>query len=241
MVVQRQHLDPKCRHHAGFGDDLDLGDGVADDAEGEYGPGPPARSPHRSGRAVDERQFGRRARPERALATARPPRTSGARRGAPRSRFAAAASTAARSARSTASGSSRVTSASKSPWRDAARKASTISCWRRRSPGAQFVAALDPPPGPAGQLAGGGRRAADDRRDVLERHGEQVVEHEGQALRRAERLEHQEQRRADGVGEDRLFLGTGRFGLGSSRSLSGSSGGSGGSGAPRGTPGTGPW
>ena len=41
--------------------------------------------------------------------------------------------------------------------------------------GLSLVAALDSPPGPAGQLAGGGRRAVDDRRDVLEWHREQVV------------------------------------------------------------------
>jgi hypothetical protein len=33
------------------------------------------------------------------------------------------------------------------------------------------------------------------------------VEHEREALRRAERLEHDEQRQADGVGEQRLVLG----------------------------------
>ena len=41
--------------------------------------------------------------------------------------------------------------------------------------GLRLVAALDSPPSPAGQLAGGGRRAVDDRRDVLEWHREQVV------------------------------------------------------------------
>ena len=80
--------------------------------------------------------------------------------------------------------------------------------------GAHLVAALDAPASPAGQLASRGRRPADDRRDVLERHREEVVEHEGEALRRSERLEQNQQGRANRVGEDRLFFGTGELGLG---------------------------
>jgi hypothetical protein len=64
-----------------------------------------------------------RARPEKVSATARAPRTS----------LGAPACTAARSARSTTSGSSSARSASKSPQREAARKASTTSRWRAGS------------------------------------------------------------------------------------------------------------
>ena len=56
--------------------------------------------------------------------------------------------------------------------------------------------------------------AVDDRRDVLEGYGEQVVEHEGEPLGRAKRLEHKKQRRAHRVGEDRFFFRIGEFGLG---------------------------
>ena len=52
---------------------------------------------------------------------------------------------------------------------------------------------------PAGRL--------DDRGDLVERHGEHVVEHEGEPLRWAERIEDHEQREADRVGEERLVLG----------------------------------
>ena len=68
-----------------------------------------------------------RARPANVSATAAAPRTSAAR---PPVR------TAASSARSTTSGSSRARRASKSPLREAARKASTTARWRARSAGA---------------------------------------------------------------------------------------------------------
>ena len=61
--------------------------------------------------------------------------------------------------------------------------------------------------GTARQLARGGRRAPDDGGDLVERHREHVVEHEGDALGRGQRVEHDEQREADRVPEQRLLLG----------------------------------
>jgi hypothetical protein len=60
---------------------------------------------------------------------------------------------------------------------------------------------------PACELARGGRRAVDDRGDLVERHGEHVVQHERQALGRRQRLQHHEQGEADRVGQQRLVLG----------------------------------
>ncbi len=69
--------------------------------------------------------------------------------------------------------------------------------------GAPRTSAADP----AGQLAGRGLGAAEDGRDLLEGHGEQVVEDEGQPLGRGQGLQHDQQRRPDRVGEQRLPLG----------------------------------
>jgi uncharacterized protein YjbJ (UPF0337 family) len=60
-----------------------------------------------------------------------------------------------------------------------------------------------------GQLARRLGRAVDDRRDLVEGHREDVVEHEREALGRAERVEHDEQCDADRVGQQRLVLGVG--------------------------------
>ena len=68
------------------------------------------------------------------------------------------------------------------------------------------VRALDAAPRPRGELPRRRRRSVDDQRDVLERHREQVVEHERQALGGLQRLEHDEQRGADRVGGQRLRL-----------------------------------
>ena len=70
--------------------------------------------------------------------------------------------------------------------------------------------ALHPAPGPAGELAGRVRGAADDRGDLVEGHGEHVVQHEGEPLGRRQRVEHDEQREADRVGQQRLVLGVDR-------------------------------
>jgi hypothetical protein len=50
-------------------------------------------------------------------------------------------------------------------------------------------------------------RAADDGCDLVVGNVEHVVQHEGESLRGRERLQHDEQREADGVGEQRLLLG----------------------------------
>ena len=54
--------------------------------------------------------------------------------------------------------------------------------------------------GAARQLARRLGGAVDDRRDLVEGHGEDVVEHEREPLGGAQRLEHHEQRETDGVG-----------------------------------------
>ena len=59
------------------------------------------------------------------------------------------------------------------------------------------------------RLARSGRCAIDDRRDLLERHTEHVVQHERQPLRGLERLEDHDQREADRIGEQHLLRGVG--------------------------------
>ena len=113
------------------------------------------------------------------------------------------------SARSTTSGSSTATSASKSPSREAARNASTTSRWRVEVGVGERVLALDAAARAAGELAGRRRGAVEDPRDLVEGHGEHVVQHEREPLGRAQRLEHDEQREADRVGQQRLVLGVG--------------------------------
>jgi hypothetical protein len=56
---------------------------------------------------------------------------------------------------------------------------------------------LDTAPGTARKLPCRGRRPADDRSDLAERHGEHVVQHECDPLRRSQRIEDGQQRQAD--------------------------------------------
>jgi hypothetical protein len=63
-----------------------------------------------------------------------------------------------------------------------------------------------PAAGPAGQLPGRDLGAADDLTDLVEPHVEHVMQHERQALGRAQALQHDEQRHADRVGHHRLLL-----------------------------------
>ena len=49
-------------------------------------------------------------------------------------------------------------------------------------------------PGAAGELSAGGRVAVDGASDLLERHGEHVVQEEGGALERRQALQRQHQR-----------------------------------------------
>ena len=60
---------------------------------------------------------------------------------------------------------------------------------------------------PARELAGRLRRALNDRRDLVKRHVEHVVQNVCQSLGWTERLEHDQQREPDRVGEQRLVLG----------------------------------
>jgi hypothetical protein len=53
------------------------------------------------------------------------------------------------------------------------------------------------------------RVAVDDLCDLVERHREHVVQHEGEAFRRRERLQDDQQGQADGVGDQRLLFGVG--------------------------------
>jgi hypothetical protein len=71
--------------------------------------------------------------------------------------------------------------------------------------------AAHPMPRPAGQLLRCGRGAVENGRDLVEGHGEQVVQHEGDPLGRAQRVEDHEHRAADRVDEHRLMLGVVRL------------------------------
>jgi hypothetical protein len=64
--------------------------------------------------------------------------------------------------------------------------------------------------GATGELPRRRRRAADDRRDLLERHREHVVQHEHEPLSGRERIEHDQQRQANRVGQQQLLI---RIGL----------------------------
>ena len=95
---------------------------------------------------------------------------------------------------------------SKSPLRNAARKASTTSRCRPRIRAGRCAAAHTAPRA-AGELSRRLCGTADDRRDLLERHGEHVVQHEGEAFRRRQPVEHDEQREPDRIREERFLLG----------------------------------
>ena len=68
-------------------------------------------------------------------------------------------------------------------------------------------AAAHAAPRAAGELPRRLCGTADDRRDLLERHGEHVVQHEGEAFRRRQPVEHDEQREPDRIREERFLLG----------------------------------
>jgi hypothetical protein len=55
-----------------------------------------------------------------------------------------------------------------------------------------------------------GRRAPEDGSDLVEGHGEHVVQHEGDPLGRSQRVEDHQEREADRVGEQGFVLGVGR-------------------------------
>ena len=166
--------------------------------------GLPAGATTRPGGAVDDRRPGERRRTGlRAPApSARPRRhrrtTAGSR---------AAAASLPRSTRKTTSGSSTASESLRSRRRGRRRER------RRRRPAGRRC--RSPARAPrrctrrlraARELTSRGRRASDDRGDLLERHPEHVVQDEGEALGRCQRLEHDEQREPDRVGQQRLVV-----------------------------------
>ena len=145
--------------------------------------------------------------------SAGPHRAPGRRRSpAPRTSAERRRCSAAVGARARRRGRARRRAASKSPSRAAARNASTTSRCASRSASGAVALAADPAARPAGELARRLGRAVDDRRDLVERHGEHVVQHEREPLGRRQRLEHDEQREPDRVGQQRLVLGVGAVG-----------------------------
>jgi hypothetical protein len=118
---------------------------------------------------------------------------------------------AAASMRTTASGSSTARRPSRSPARAALRNASTSFAltipagvrWCRRTAHAPARAAR--------QLLCRVRRPSHDGPDLVERHGEQIMQDERQAFGGRQRVEHDEQRHADRVREHRFAFGIGAF------------------------------
>ena len=74
------------------------------------------------------------------------------------------------------------------------------------------IGAAHAPARPARELPRRLGRALHDRGDLLERHGEHVVQDEGQPFGRGQPLEHDQQRQTHRVGEQRLVLGVGAAG-----------------------------
>ena len=237
-----EHLDTKRRHHAGVGDDLDLGDGVAHDAEGEHRPGPPARSPHRPGVPSMSATLAAFARPARAIATARAPRTSGASTG--RSPVAVGGgrfhggAIGPQDGVGVEQGDERL----EVPLAGGGQESLDHLLLAAPVSGGHLVAALDAPPSPAGQLAGGGRRAVDDRARCprtaprtgrgARTRGAPMELSVSSTTSRAGPMR---------VGEDRFFFGAGELRARAPRAPAALRGGSGGSGASPGTPATGRW
>ena len=58
-------------------------------------------------------------------------------------------------------------------------------------------------------MPGRGRGAIHDGRDLLEGHGEHVVQHEGEPFGRGQRVEDHEQRGTDRVGQKHFVFGIG--------------------------------
>jgi hypothetical protein len=69
------------------------------------------------------------------------------------------------------------------------------------------VGRADAAAGPAGEHLGRGRAAPEDRRDLGEGHGEQVVQDEREPFGRGQRVEHHDERGAHRVGQERFLLG----------------------------------
>ena len=76
--------------------------------------------------------------------------------------------------------------------------------------GSGDLGALDPAPGPAGELSRRLGRPIDHRRDLVERQLEHVMEDEGEPFGGGQRVEHDEKGQPDRVREQCLFLGLSR-------------------------------
>ena len=125
---------------------------------------PPVRRDDHAGDAVDQRRPDER-RAASANVSARPATAS-----APRTITATSGRARRRRRAARRRGRARRRAPSKSPSRAAAKNASTTSRWRRRSASGAGGRALHPAAGPARELPRRGRRAVDDRRDLVERH-----------------------------------------------------------------------
>ncbi len=125
---------------------------------------------------------------------------------APRSTPVASGRLAPPSDRTTTSGSSTATSRSRSPPRAAAKNASTTSRWRDRSASGTGAPWTRRRPRLASWRVAVGR-AIEDRRDLVERHGEQVVQDEREPLGGRERLDHDVKCETDRVREHGRLLG----------------------------------
>ncbi len=66
---------------------------------------------------------------------------------------------------------------------------------------------MHPAAGAAGELPRGVGRAPHDGSDLVEGHGEHVVQHEGEPLGGSQGLQHHQQRQTDRVGQERFLLG----------------------------------
>jgi hypothetical protein len=60
--------------------------------------------------------------------------------------------------------------------------------------------------GVAGELLRRDRRSLHDRRDLAKRHGEHVVQHERDPFGRVQGVQHDQQRPADRIGQNRLVF-----------------------------------
>jgi len=92
----------------------------------------------------------------------------------------------------------------KSPSRAAAEKASTTSRWRVEVGVGNPGRSLHPAACAARELPRGGRGALHDRCHLVEGHGEHVVQHEREPLGGGQRVEDDEQRQPDRVGQQRF-------------------------------------
>ena len=70
---------------------------------------------------------------------------------------------------------------------------------------------MHPAAGTAGELPRRGRGAAHDGSDLVEGHGEHVMQHKGEPLGGSQGLEHHQQRETDRVGQERFVLGVAPF------------------------------